>query len=121
MALLRPPKVLPRGMLVETFPMLPLFQKIADSLNSSLKKCSRSSLTSTDDHALANYRVELFMSDKTVNINTTLALALNYNVAAETLTLAAEKRIQAELIAFDDAFDHSTTETISGDIVSEAR
>lgn len=70
---------------------------------------------------MADYRVELFMSDTTTNINATLALALNHNVTAETLTLAAEKRAQAELIAFNDAFDHPTTETTSEDIVLEAR
>jgi hypothetical protein len=76
-----------------------------------LKKGSLSSTTLLDDNALAKYRVELFMSDTITNINATLALIPNCNVAAKALELAAQKRIEAELLAFNNAFDHPTTGT----------
>jgi hypothetical protein len=76
-----------------------------------LKKRSSFSATSFDDNALAKYRVELFMSDTITNINATLGLIPNFNVAAKALELAAQKRIEAELLAFDNAFDHPTTGT----------
>jgi hypothetical protein len=47
------------------------------------------------------------MSDKITNISATLALQANGNASAEVLELAAEERMQAELLAFDNAFDQS--------------
>jgi hypothetical protein len=75
-----------------------------------LKKRS-SSIASFDGKTLAKYQVERFMSDKMTNINATLALKPNRDGAIEALELAAEKRIEAELLAFDNAFDYSTTGT----------
>jgi hypothetical protein len=49
------------------------------------------------------------MLNKTANINATLAIQPNRNVNAEAIILAAEKRMEAELLAFDDAFNKSTT------------
>ena len=51
------------------------------------------------------------MSDTITNINATLALIPNCNVDAEAIELAAQKRIEAELLTFDNAFDHPTTGT----------
>jgi hypothetical protein len=77
----------------------------------SSKKSSSSSTTSSNDNALAEYRVELFMSDKTTTINATLALHPNHDITAEALELAAERRMEAELLVFDNAFDQATTRT----------
>jgi hypothetical protein len=49
------------------------------------------------------------MLNKTTNINATLAIQPNRNVNAEAIKLAAEKRIEAELLAFNGAFYKSTT------------
>jgi hypothetical protein len=87
------------------------FQTIADSLLVSSKKRSSSSATLSDENDLAKYRVDRFMSDKTININATLALAPNHNAAAETLKLAAERRMQAELLTFGNGFGHPKTGT----------
>jgi hypothetical protein len=70
-----------------------------------------SSTTWSNDNALAEYRVEIFMLDTKDPINATLALRPNHNVAAEALELAAEKRMEAELLVFDDTFNQSTTRT----------
>jgi phage major head subunit gpT-like protein len=49
------------------------------------------------------------MSDKRTPINANLALQPNNNITAEALELAAKKRMEAELLAFDNAFDQRTT------------
>lgn len=51
------------------------------------------------------------MLDTKDPINATLALRPNHNVAAEALELAAEKRMEAELLVFDDTFNQPTTGT----------
>jgi hypothetical protein len=51
------------------------------------------------------------MLDAKTPINATLALQANRNAAADAMKLAAERRMQAELLAFNDAFDHPTTRT----------
>jgi hypothetical protein len=84
---------------------------MADNLLISSKKRSSSSTNSSDDNALAEYRIEVFMSDVKTPANATLVLKSNRNVTASAIKLAAEKRIAAELLAFDNAFDQSTTRT----------
>ena len=83
---------------------------MANSLLISSKKRS-SSTNSSDDNALAEYRIEVFMSDVKIPTNATLVLKPNHNVTASAIKLAAEKRIAAELLAFDNAFDQSTIRT----------
>lgn len=51
------------------------------------------------------------MLDAKTPINATLALQANHNATADAIKLAAERRMQAELLAFDDAFDYPTGET----------
>lgn len=90
---------------------MPPFQTIADTLLVSSKKRSSSSTSSSDHKALAEYRVENFLTDTAVPINATLALQVNGTAAAEGIELAAKKRMAAELLAFDNAFDQSTAGT----------
>jgi hypothetical protein len=107
----KPPNVPSRGMQLEQLIHIGQFQTKADNLLISSKKSSSSSTTSPNDNALAEYRVELFMSNRTTTINATLALQPNHDITAESLELAAEKRMEAELLAFDNAFDQATTGT----------
>jgi hypothetical protein len=86
-------------------------QTIADTLLVSSKKHSSSSTTSSDNKALEEYRVGYFLSDPTGPINATLAFQANGNATAEDIKLAAERRMAAELLAFDNVFGQSTAGT----------
>ena len=48
------------------------------------------------------------MSDKRTPINAHLALQPNNNITTDGLELAAKMRMEAELLAFDNAFDQRT-------------
>ena len=52
-----------------------------------------------------------FLSDPTGPINATLAFQANGNATAEDIKLAAERRMAAELLAFDNVFGQSTAGT----------
>jgi hypothetical protein len=84
------------------------FRFIADvPFRFSPQNSSSSSTTSSEDSALAEHRVERFMSDETTT-TAILALQSNRNVSAEAVKFVAKDRIAAKLLEFDNVFGQPT-------------
>jgi hypothetical protein len=64
-----------------------------------------SSTTSSNDHALAHYRVKRFESDHTA---TTVPFHSDPNATEEAIIVAAKQRMEAELFAFENSFGQPT-------------